>query len=185
MKVSSIALATALCGLALLAACSKPAPDPAKSTVRFDSSLDMAELMGHVIDPAAFGFWKGSGTEETAGGSRELAPTTDEGWEALESSAAVLIEAGNILQLPARGRDPVDHWNKYAQDLTARAVEAKAAAFKHDKKAVFETGAKVYEVCTACHQEFVIQPELKVNGRPQGDPLPPWPADLPANKKSD
>lgn len=182
MKFKTLAIVVAVGGLGIMAGCSKPTPEAPKSTVRFDSSLDMAELMGHVIDPAAFGFWKGSGTEETAGGTRELAPTTDEGWEALESSAAVLIEAGNILQLPARARDPVDHWNKYAQDLTARAVEAKAAAFKHDKQAVFETGAKIYEVCTACHEEYVIQPQIKSTGRAEGNPLPPWPSDLPPKK---
>ena len=181
MKLKSVLLVAAFGGLALVTGCAKTTPETPKSSVRFDTSLAMTEFMGHVVDPAAFGFWKGSGTEETAGGTRELAPTTDEGWEALETAAAVLIEAGNLLQLPGRPRDPQDHWNKYAQDLTARAIEGKAAAFKHDKQGVYETGAKIYEVCTACHEEYVIQPQLRATGRAEGSPLPPWPTG-PAHK---
>ena len=183
MKLRSPATIIAFVGLSLLASCSRPTPAPPKSSVHFDTSLAMPEFMGHVVDPAAFGFWKGSGTEETSKGTRELAPTTDEGWEALETSAAVLIEAGNLLQIPGRPRDPEDHWNKYAQDLTARAIEGKAAAFKHDKQGVFETGAKIYEVCTACHEEYVIQPQLKATGRAEGAPLPPWPSEVGAKVK--
>ncbi|MEI6439332.1 MAG: hypothetical protein WCO83_03900 [Alphaproteobacteria bacterium] len=182
MKLKSIALVSVIGTVTLMVGCSKPAPTPPKSTVHFDTSLAMAEFMGHVVDSAAFGFWKGSGTEETVSGTRELAPTTDAGWEALESSAAVLIEAGNMLQLPGRPRDPEGHWNKYAQDLSLRAAEGKAAAFKHDKQAVFETGAKIYQVCEACHAEYVIGPQIKSSGPATGDPLPPWPSNLPEKK---
>lgn len=178
MKPRSLMLVAAVGCVSLLAACEKPRSVPQPTSARFDTSLDMAEFMGHVVDPAAFGFWKGSGTEETTAGTRELAPTTDEGWEALETSAAVLIEAGNMLQLPGRPRDPEGNWNKYAQDLSLRAAEGKAAAFKHDKQAVFETGARIFQVCEACHAEYVIGPQIKSTGPAKGDPLPPWPSDL-------
>ena len=49
-------------------------------------------------------------------------------------------------------------------------------ATKHDAKGS-STGGRVYEVCTACHKEFVIDPMLKAGGRPIGMPLPDWPAD--------
>lgn len=168
---------------ALLAACSpaqnsKP-PASAQATgaaaPKYNTDLKMNELMGHVIDPASFTYWKGSGTEVTAKGERDLSPTTNEGWEQLENGAAILIEAGNLLQLPGRTRDPVDHWNRYAQDLTARAIAAKSAAEKHDKQGVFQEGARLYEVCTACHKEYVIDPDIKANGPAKGNPLPPWP----------
>lgn len=182
MKLRLFALAAVLGGLGCLTGCSKPATDPSTASVKYDTSLEMAEFMGHVVDPAAFGFWRGSGTEETVEGARDLSPTTDEGWEALETSAATLIEAGNMLQLPGRARDPEGHWNKYAQDLSARAAEGKLAAFKKDKAAVFETGAKIFQVCEACHAEYVIAPQIKANGPAVADPLPAWPADL-AGKK--
>lgn len=171
-----------VCALALAACSPKPPTRPAAPAVqpRYNTSLPMDELMGHVIDSAAFTYWKGSGTEETAQGTRELAPTTDEGWETLENGAATLIEAGNLLQMPGRPRAPEADWNRFAQQLTDTAVAAKAAAGKHDSKGVFDEGARLYQVCTACHQEYVIQPQLKANGPAKGSPLPDWPADVKA-----
>jgi hypothetical protein len=146
-------------------------------------ALPMPEFMGHVVDPASFAYWKGSGTEETAKGTKQLAPTTDQGWENLESAAAVLIEAGNALQLPGRARAPEADWYKFAQQLTAEAVIAKDAAEKHNKDAVYAEGAKVYLICTACHKEYVIDPGIKANGPAKGNPLPDWPADVKAKQQ--
>jgi len=173
------------CAAAALAACSpaKKAAQPqpaATAQPKYDLSLPMDELMGHVVDPAAFIYWKGSGTEETAKGTRSLAPTTEDGWETLENGAATLIEAGNLLQMPGRARAPEADWDRFAQQLTATAVAAKAAAGKHDEKAVFDLGGKIYDVCTACHEEYVIQPQLKAHGPAEGKPLPDWPADIKA-----
>ena len=170
---------------ALLTACSPQTAQTPPSPARYDTaSLDMKEFMGHVVDPASFAYWKGSGTEETARGSKDLTPTTDEGWEQMETAAAVLIEAGNALQLPGRPRDPQGDFDKFAQQLTAEAVLAKAAAAKHDKAGVYAEGAKVYLICTACHKEYVIDPGIKANGPAQGNPLPDWPSDVKARQKT-
>lgn len=173
---------TAAACVALLAACSqqRPAPKAEAAAAKFNTNLAMDEFMGHVVDPASFQYWEGSGTEVTAKGARDLSPTTEEGWEKLENAAAVLIEAGNALQLPGRARAPEADWYRHAQVLTDRAVAAKAAAEKHDKEAVFKAGAALYEECTACHEQYVIQPELKAHGPAQGAPLPPLPADIQA-----
>ncbi|MGA0605291.1 hypothetical protein ACO2Q0_04755 [Phenylobacterium sp. VNQ135] len=148
-------LALAAAAVLLLASCQKKAEEPQYS------GLDMQELMVHVVDPAAFAFWRGSGFELTEEGERDLAPTTDEGWKVVEDGAATVAEAGNLLMLPGRGREPADEWNKYAKLLTERALEAKAAAEAKDKKAVFDTGGRLYEVCVACHEKYVIQPMLE------------------------
>jgi hypothetical protein len=148
----------AMCA-ALVSSCSQPEAalklDP---TAKFSTDLPMNEFMGHVVDPAAFLYWRGSGYEITAEGERDLSPTTVEGWEALETGAATLIEAGNAMQLPGRVRAPEADWNKWSQLLSTRAVAAKEAAFKKDKQAVFDEGGRVSEVCTSCHQQFVIDP---------------------------
>ena len=164
----------------------KPAETVAASAVGAPKynidALPMPEFMGHVVDPASFAYWKGSGTEETKTGVKDLSPTTDEGWETMETAAAVLIEAGNALQLP--GRERPGNWYKYAQALTAEAILAKDAAGKHDKKATYEEGAKVYLICTSCHKEYVIDPGIKANGPAKGNPLPDWPADIKAKQKA-
>lgn len=182
---------------ALLAACSpqKHAGQPPAASQALSplaklnvDTLPMPEFMGHVVDTAAFTYWGGSGTEETSTGTKDLSPTTDEGWEKLESAAATLIEAGNMLQLPGRERHLPDHpdsdWYKHAQNLTAQAVIAKAAAEKHDKAAVYKAGADLYAECTACHEEYVIQPQIKANGPAKGNPLPDWPADVKAKQQA-
>jgi hypothetical protein len=172
--------------IALLLACSpqKPAA-PAGAEAKFNTdALPMPELMGHVIDPAAFAYWRSSGTEETATGARDLSPKTDQGWEEMENAAAILIEAGNTLQLKGRPRAPEADWNKFAEQLTAQALLAKEAAAKHDKAGTYAEGAKLYQVCTACHKEYVIDPGIKANGPAQGAPLPDWPADVKAKQQS-
>jgi hypothetical protein len=169
---------------AALAACSpqKPAAPKAQATpVKYNTDIPMNEIMGDIIDPAAWTYWRASGTEVTAKGERDLSPTKDDDWIPVENAAGVLVEAGNLLQLPGRARPPEAEWNRYAQQLTERAMAARVAAEKHDKKGVFDEGGRVYEVCTACHEKYVIQPELKSEGGAPAAALPALPADV-ANK---
>lgn len=139
--------------VAAAAALSSCQPKAAKT--EFNTTVDVKELMAHVIDPAAFMFWRGSGTEVTEAGERDLSPTTPEGWKVVEDGAAIVAEGGNMLMLPGRARAPEAEWNKYAKQLSERALEAKAAAEKQDKKAMFDTGARLYEVCVDCHHKFI------------------------------
>ena len=169
---------------ALLAACSPQKPAAPATPVKYNVDIPIKEVMGDIIDPASFAYWHGSGTEITGKGEKDLSPTNEDGWIELENAAGVLVEAGNLLQLPGRARAPESDWNKYAQQLTERAVAARAVATKHDKQGVFDEGGRVYEVCTACHKEFVIDPMLKANGRPIGTPLPEWPADVQAKQRA-
>lgn len=164
---------------ALLAGC-QPTQKPAakrSAAVKMNTDLPMTEFMGHVVDPAAFMYWKNSGTMIDENGEHDLTPKPDdnEGWDVLVSGASILIEAGNLLQMDGRRRAPEADWNKYAQLLTERALAARKAAEAHDKNGVFVEGAKVYEVCVACHEQFVIEPEVKANGPAKADPLPTLP----------
>ncbi|MDZ4374340.1 MAG: hypothetical protein U1C74_23360 [Phenylobacterium sp.] len=149
---------TILASAALLAGCSKaPGADPAGP--QFNTDLPMSEFMLHFVDPAAFMYWRGSGIEVTEAGERDLSPTTDEGWETLVTGATMLVEAGNLMQIEGRTRAPEADWNKYARQLSERAMIARAAAEKRDKQAVFDEGGRVYEVCVACHEQFIIAPQ--------------------------
>lgn len=139
-----------------LSSCQPNAPK-----AEFNTSTDIKELMAHVIDPGSFMFWRGSGYELTEAGERDLAPTTPEGWKVVEDGAVIVAEAGNMLMLPGRARAPEAEWNKMAKLLTERALEAKAAAEKQDKQAVFDTGGRLYEVCVACHAKFIALDEAQ------------------------
>ena len=164
-----------LAGLLGLAACSGPGA-PAGEGAKFDTSLPMSEFMLHVVDPAGQAFWRGAGTELSLEGEKDLSPTTDAGWEDLVTAASTVAEAGNALQLPGRARAPEAEWNRYAQDMTARALDARTAADARDKQAVFDTGGRLYETCIACHEKYVIGPPATAK------PLPDFPADVPAQK---
>ncbi len=166
----------ALAGLLALAACSGPGGSGAPAGVKFDTTLPMSEFMAHVVDPAAQAYWKGAGVELTEAGETDLSPKDEEGWEALVTAASTVAEAGNALQLPDRARPPEAEWNRLAQEMTARAFDARKAADARDKQAVFDTGGRLYETCVACHAKYVIGPPATAK------PLPDFPADVPAPK---
>ena len=166
----------ALAALLSLAACSGPGGSGAPAGVKFDTTLPMSEFMAHVVDPAAQAYWKGAGVELTDAGETDLSPKDEEGWEALVTAASTVAEAGNALQLPDRARPPEAEWNRLAQEMTARAFDARKAADARDKQAVFDTGGRLYETCVACHAKYVIGPPATAK------PLPDFPADVPAPK---
>jgi len=140
--------------LAVLAsACSEQQNSPPYNVDR-----SVKEIMAHVIDPACVVFWRSSGTVVTAQSEQDLSPTTNEGWEAAESAAITTAEAGNLLMLPGRALDGGE-WMKWSRQLIAEANAGALAAEHHDKKAMFETGARIYQVCTACHQKYM--PSIK------------------------
>lgn len=151
----SLFLAAGAC--LLLAACG-----PKKAEAPYNVTLPLDEVMGHVVDPAAWAFWGASGYIDTAEGTINRAPTTDEGWEHAANAAATVAEAGNLLMLPGRARDNGD-WMKYAKQLYEAGMRGREAADAHDEKATFDTGGEIYEACTACHEKYLL-PFLDDNG---------------------
>ena len=165
-KTTSRAL-LALCGIGLLAGCSDSADDDAARVAagaNFDTTLTMRELMLHVLDPAADGLWSTAGWVEDKDGYRELYPTTEEGWEHVVASAAMVAESGNLLALPGRALDN-DAWMIYAEGLTRAGFRAMAAASARDKEDLFQAGADIYSVCSACHQAY--DPEINSRFTPE------------------
>jgi hypothetical protein len=169
---------------ALLTACSPQKPAAPASLAKYNTdALDLKHFMAEVVDPNSDALWAASGTSDTAKGVVDNYPKTEEGWAAMQSQAAVLIEAGNALQLPGRPRAPEADFYKFAQQLTAQAILVKAAVDKKDKQAIYDEGAKLYLICTACHAQYLIGPLIKSGGRPAGT-LPEFPADIVAKQKA-
>ena len=156
MNLSRLALISLL--LSGLAACS-PSEQPASPTEQggsnpFKLSGDVKHIMQWVLDPAAFGVWDSAGSIITAAGTRELAPTTDEGWLAVEHSAAVVAASGNLLMIPGRAVDD-EGWKNISQGLVDAGLLAQAAAKNQDSDALFDAGGQIYRVCKACHSVYV------------------------------
>ncbi len=150
-----------LCSLGLLlGACSESTDDGVaqeSAETNYDTTLTMQELMAFVLEPAADGLWSTAGWVEDRDGYRELYPTTDEGWEHVVASAAMVAESGNLLTLPGRALDN-DAWMIYSEGLTQAGFRAMAAAVTRNKEDLFQAGADIYSVCSACHQAY--DPEI-------------------------
>ena len=154
--------ALVVCGLSVLAGCSsKPA---AEAPPPYNINFPMNEIMGDIIDPAAQILWHSAGTITDEKGTTSLTPTTEEGWLAADNAMTTVAEAGTLLMLPGRARDNGE-WIKLAKELTDTALAAKATVLAKDEKGMFDTGGKLYEVCTACHEKYLL-PFLGPDGKP-------------------
>ena len=140
----------------LLLGCDSPAPPaPPASQTSFDTTTSVKELMGWMIDPSARALWASTGSEETAEGTRDFAPTTDEEWTRLSSHAVTVLESGNLLMLPGRARDQND-WTKLSRAMTDTARTVLEAIEAKDTEALFATGGDLYQTCTDCHALYLI-----------------------------
>jgi len=116
---------------------------------------DMHDTMTWVLDPAADVVWESAGWIITAEGTHDLTPMSEEGWDRVRHSAAVLAESGNLLLLPHLAPETnAEAWIEFSRGMTRVAQEALAAVDAKDSDALFETGGHLYNVCLACHQVY-------------------------------
>lgn len=148
----------ALLAFIALAACAPrepkaaaPAPEPAPP---YNTQIDVAELMVHVMDPSARAFWRGWGETLTSKGWTDISPQTDEEWKKVEDGAAAIVTTTNVLLLPDYARKPTADWNRFAEDVAKLAIAGKEGAERKDKQAMYELGGKLDEACDACHHVF-------------------------------
>ena len=120
----------------------------------YEAVADVRQTMELIIDPAADVIWKSAGSIVSAAGEQDLAPTTPEAWAGVKAAAAVLTESGNLLMLPGRSAGP--DWNRHAGDLIGAGKLAIAAAQQQDAGALFDAGGRIYEVCLACHSQYLV-----------------------------
>jgi hypothetical protein len=135
----------------LLSGCGGP---PASQP--FTPVADVKQLMASVLEPAADVYWDAVGTIDDAKGSVEFAPSSDDEWTAVRSSAYIIAESGNLLMMGNRAMDGGE-WMKMSQGLIEAGRRALMAAEARDKAAVFDAGAEVYEACTRCHAVYAVQ----------------------------
>jgi hypothetical protein len=117
------------------------------------TKLPLKEFMPHVMQYAGDGIWKRQGFINDKNGERSLFPKNDEEWEEAESGALTLAEVSNVLLIPGR-RVPDPEWDKAVVGVRKVALEAAAAAEKHDKDAFFKAGGDLDEACDVCHVRF-------------------------------
>ncbi len=124
----------------------------------YNSVIDSKQLMNWIVDPNADLIWASAGTISTLEGVQDLAPTTQEGWDAVRNSAATLAEAGNLLMAPYHSRE--GDWNEIALGLTNTAALLIEAAENKNDQQIFDYGGQLYNVCVACHQIYLYPEEV-------------------------
>jgi hypothetical protein len=131
--------------LILAASCKKAPPLEAVATLE--------EVMHHMVIPNAEVVWDSVGTIYTVGKVVEIQPHTDEEWLAVEQSATVLTEAGNLLMMEGRAKD-TGPWMERARALREAGASLHEAAKARDVAAVFERGGHLFDACQGCHFEY-------------------------------
>ena len=142
--------------LGLLASCAQP-PEQAP----YRPTGDVKHTMNLVLDPAADVIWGSAGFILTEAGTEDLAPTTEAGWLAVQHSAMVVAESGNLLMMPGRSKDNGD-WQEISLALVDVGIRTSAAAEEKDADKLFDLGGELYRVCLSCHQLY-IQSDEKTN----------------------
>lgn len=122
----------------------------------FKMATNLHQTMEWVLDPAADLIWDSAGSIITAAGTEELAPTTDAGWENVRNNAAIVAQSGNLLMLPGIAMGGND-WMELSAGLVDAGVLAINAAEAQDSDALFKAGGQIYNVCRACHQQYVTE----------------------------
>jgi hypothetical protein len=142
-----------LTGALLLASCGGQSGGDAPKA-DYVRAHDIKQLMAVVVQPQADGFWGSSGYVSDENGERDLTPTTDEGWLKAQSSAATVTEVGNLLMTPLYTEGRGEDWIKFSKALVEIGQRAEAAVIARDSQAMFDIGATMYNVCSACHQAY-------------------------------
>jgi hypothetical protein len=137
--------------LLLSASCNSQPPAPALPP--FDTSVSVKDLMANVLDPNADIVWESVGTIVTKEGTFERAPANDDEWNQVRAAAITLVEATNGLMLPARSGGNAE-WVTLTQATIEQAKRMIKAAESHDREAVFNVGAELYDSCVNCHKRF-------------------------------
>jgi mono/diheme cytochrome c family protein len=145
--------------MALIAGCGQPpAPPPAPAVPPYNTTLNMKQVMSWVIDPAADVVWESVAIIITEKGENQKAPKTDDEWAAVRNGAATLVESGNLLMMQTRTRDDKT-WMAAAKRLSDAANIALQAAEKKDVAALFDSGATIFNACSACHANYRVGEE--------------------------
>jgi hypothetical protein len=83
------------------------------------------------------------------------APKDDKAWDAVRNQALALAEAGNLLMLGSRAKDPAA-WMKFSRaQVDAAEAAAKAAAAKNADQLSTAADA-LYETCASCHKVYLM-----------------------------
>lgn len=154
-------------GAVALAACGAPeAPAPATTPdaapagpASFRGDVPMNILMRGPVTLAAEVYWDAVRIVVDADGEHLYQPETDEDWQVIWAAGIAIAESANLMMHEERALDQGD-WLRMSNALYDAGLAAARAAQSKDYERVFDEGEKVYNVCTACHDQYM--PSLRL-----------------------
>ncbi|MFI4966072.1 MAG: hypothetical protein ACHP9T_11985 [Caulobacterales bacterium] len=132
----------------------KPIPAAPQRTL-----LSVKDVMRYIVNPAAETYWAHSGEVDDEKGANDRIPTSQAEWNISIDTAAQIAEAGNLLMMEGRARDPNGPWMKYALALNQAGVAGIAAASAKDHDKTNDAGSAMYDACYSCHGRYIQRPK--------------------------
>jgi hypothetical protein len=181
-RLCTLAVIVGFGALIVTSACqNKPADAPAQTTLPPPAYLPTAtvkDIMLSIVDPNADVVWLSVTTVQSAKGTEENAPKTDEEWTKVRHGAISLIEAANLLMIPGRHvakpheksetpgvelepdemevliNKDLGAWRMRAKALHDAGVATLQAIDNKDAQKVFELGEQIEMACENCHKQY-------------------------------
>jgi hypothetical protein len=129
-----------------------PAGSPAAAAATAPVA-SVKQIMIGIIDPASKAVFSSVNTIETKEGTQEIAPRNDAEWTAVGSSAAALIESGNLILANGRAIDQGD-WATFTKAMIEGSKSALKATQAKKPQDLFDAGGEIYDACTKCHTKY-------------------------------
>jgi cytochrome c5 len=155
--------ATAALAFGFATACT-PAPTPAAAPAAETTTapaavadtgplplpLPINAVMVAMVDFAADGIWRPAASET---------PLTDKQWLLAEQDAVNLVASTTLITTAGTGVNDAEwvtepDWRRWAKEMQATALEAKAAVDQKDQARLQLVGDRLVEICQTCHQKY-------------------------------
>ena len=153
----SVALFVSAIGFVIAAertARSSPAPATATAAVRAAPPVaSTQQIMDGIVMPSAATIWESVATIVSKDGIEERRPRNDAEWAQVATSAAMLVEAANLLVEGDRAVDQGD-WLKMAQAMAVSGEKALKAAEANSPDGILAVGEEINTTCDACHERY-------------------------------
>jgi hypothetical protein len=118
-----------------------------------EAVASVKQIMIGMVMPAAADIWNSVATTVSAKGIEETRPQTDEEWERLTTSAAMLSEAATLLVQGNRAPDKED-WTKMARAMAEAAAKTRKAAEAKSPDGILAVGEEINITCDNCHERY-------------------------------
>jgi hypothetical protein len=113
-------------------------------------AVSINAVMVALVDFAADGVWRPAASNMLL---------SDDQWLLAEQDAINLIASTSLITMPGTGINDVQwvsdpDWRRWAAEMRAVALEAKAAVDAKDQERLGLVGDRLVELCQTCHQKF-------------------------------